>query len=266
MYKIQRKLFSQNFLHSRKIASHLIGRSSIGKNDLVIEIGPGKGILTEQLIKHAGHVFGVEIDARWCTYLREKFRDAHTFTLYQADILSYSLPAYPYKVFANIPFSIEGKIIRKLIDDAHPPQDCYLVVMKEFAYRLCGKYGGNMFTIMHKPWFDFSIVYTFRKTDFEPVPNVDAVLFRFTMKKVSLLPIAEKERYMRFIMDGFRNGEPVYKNLMKKYGHEKIERVFQLLSLNRRTKPSFLTLKQWIALHEKVTLMWAVQGLSLWPR
>ena len=63
MYTIQRKLFSQNFLHSRKLVSHLIGKSSIGKNNLVIEIGPGKGILTEQLIEQAGHVFGVEIDA-----------------------------------------------------------------------------------------------------------------------------------------------------------------------------------------------------------
>lgn len=249
MYKIQRKLFSQNFLHSRKIASHFIGQSSIGKNDLVIEIGPGKGILTEQLIQQSGHVFGVEIDARWCTYLQQKFCDAHNFTLYQTDILSWQLPAYPYKVFANIPFSIEGKIIRKLIDDVHPPQDCYLVVMKELAYRLCGKYGENMFTVMHKPWFDFSIVYTFQKTDFEPVPNVDAVLFRFTLMKNPLLPMAEKDRYQQFVFDGFGNGEPVYKNLMKKYGREKVEKVFQLLSLNRKTKPNSLTLKQWIWLY-----------------
>lgn len=249
MYKIQRKLFSQNFLHSRKLASHLIGQSSIGKNDCVVEIGPGKGILTEQLIQQAGHVFGVEIDARWCAYLQKKFHDAHNFTLYQADILSWQLPAYPYKVFANIPFSIEGRIIRKLIDDVHPPQDCYLVVMKELAYRLCGLYGENMFSIMHKPWFDFSIIYNFRKTDFEPIPNVDAVLFRFVLKKIPLLPIAEKERYMRFIMDGFGNGEAVYKSLSRKYGQEKIEKAFQLLSLNRKTKPNSLTSDQWIWLY-----------------
>lgn len=252
MYKIQRKLFSQNFLHSRKLASHLIGQSSIGKNDFVVEIGPGKGILTEQLIQQAGHVFGVEIDARWCTYLREKFRDAHTFTLYQTDILSYALPAYPYKVFANIPFSIEGKIIRKLIDDVHPPQDCYLVVMKKLAQRLCAAHGENMFSIMHKPWFDFSIVYHFRPTDFEPVPNVDAVLFRFVLKKVPLLPIAEKERYMRFITNGFGNGKAVYKNLKRKYKREKVEKTFQVMSFHRKIKPGSLALNQWIGFYEKL--------------
>ncbi len=252
MYTIQRKLFSQNFLHSRKLVSHLIGKSSIGKNDLVVEIGPGKGILTERLIQQAGHVFGVEIDARWCEYLQKKFRDAHNFTLYQADILSYTLPAHPYKVFANIPFSIEGKIIRKLIDDAHPPQDCYLVVMKELANRLCGNYGENMFSLMHKPWFDFSMIYNFRNTDFEPVPNVEAVLFRCMLKTVPLLPIAEKERYMRFITDGFGNGEAVYKNLVKKFGREKIGCAFQTMSLNRKVKPSNLTLKQWIGLYNKL--------------
>ena len=253
MYKIQRKLFSQNFLHSRKLVSQLIGKSSIGKNDLVIEIGPGKGILTEQLIEHAGHIFGVEIDAQWCTYLHEKFRDVQNFTLYQADMLSWQLPAYPYKVFANIPFSIEGKIIRKLIDDVHPPQDCYLVVMKELAYRLCGQGGENMFLLMHKPWFDFSIIYHFRPTDFEPVPNVDAVLFRFTLKKVPLLPIAEKDRYMRFIMTGFGNGESVYKNLVKKYGREKIEKAFQMVSLHRKVRPNSLMLKDWIILYTMFT-------------
>jgi len=249
MYTIQRKLFSQNFLHSRKLVSHLIGKSSIGKNNLVIEIGPGKGILTEQLIEQAGHVFGVEIDARWCQYLQKKFRDVHNFTLYQADILSFTLPAYPYKVFANIPFSIEGKIIRKLIDDVHPPQDCYLVVMKELAQRLCGKYGENMFSIIHKPWFDLSIVYHFRLTDFEPVPNVEAVLFRFLLKEIPLLPITEKDRYIRFITDGFGNGEAVYKNLVRKFGHEKIKKMFHTTSLNRKVKPSNLTLKQWIGLY-----------------
>jgi len=254
MYKLRRKLFSQNFLHNRKLISKLVRSSSIGKNDLVLEIGPGKGIITEQLLQQSQHVLAVEIDSHWFKYLQDKFTHAQNLTLYQEDILNFRLPALPYKVFANIPFSIEGKIIRKLIDSPNPPEDCYLVMMKELAYRLAAPHKENQFSISHKPWFDFSIQHRFTRKDFTPYANVDAAMIRFKKRKEPLLPWNEKGRYELFIEECFKYGMPIYHTLKIKYGKNKLHRVLNSIGENKDTKPSYLNLEQWIGLYKELAL------------
>jgi len=251
--KLQRKLFSQNFLHNRHLASRLIRSSSVGKNDLVIEIGPGKGILTEQLLQCAQYVLAVEIDPHWYAYVQHRFMYAQNLTLYKADVLQFKLPSLPYKVFANIPFSIEGKIVRQLIDAQHPPKDCYLVIMKNLAYRLSGRCGENLFSLMHKPWFNFSIIHHFQKTDFTPTPNVEAVLFRFTKNEKPLLSWNERVRYQKFMKIGFGQGLPVMKNLKRVYG-DKVIYAFNKLGMRNDIRPTKLLLQQWVSLYRTLTL------------
>ncbi len=253
MYNLRRKLLSQNFLHNRKLVAKLLGRSSIGTNDLVLEIGPGKGIITERLVQQAQHVIAVELDTYWYKYLQQKFSSKNNFTLYQKDFLEYTLPSAPYKVFANIPFSIEGKIIRKLIDAKNPPEDCYLVMMKELAYRLAAPYKENMFSIMHKPWFEFSMYHLFRRTDFEPVPSVDAVMLNFRKRKEPLLIWNDIAKYQRFVEIGFGYGQRLKDNLKKQYGKHNVLQAMRTINLNRDVKPSFVSLEQWVKLYKILT-------------
>lgn len=243
MHKLKRKLLSQNFLHSRYLVSKLVKSSSIGKNDLVLEIGPGKGIITEYLLKSSQHVIAVELDSHWCDYLQEKFRGTNNLTLYQADIMSFDLPKVPFKVFANIPFAIEGKIIRKLIDSPYPPEDCYLVVMKELAFRISAPHKENQFSLIHKPWFDFSITHHFKRSDFTPFPSVDAVLFRFRKKPVPLLPEFEKDSYEKFICHGFGKGLSL--------GHNLDQKVLSDLGVSRKILPNMLPLEKWVELYQQ---------------
>jgi len=252
MYKLRRKLLSQNFLHSRKLVSKLLGNSSIGKSDLVLEIGPGKGIITEQLSQKSQLLIGIELDNHWYKYLYEKFEHQSNVLLYNQDFLNFSLPSLPYKVFANVPFAIEGKIVRKLIDDRYPPEDCYLILMRELAVRLEARQKDNFFSICHKPWFDFSIPYYFERSDFTPHPNVDAVLFRFVKKHQPLLPIKEKQYYQKFIERSFGHGQAVYQNLKIYTDRTILDHAFQKLSLNRKIKPGHLSLSQWIRLYQLV--------------
>lgn len=253
MYSPRRKHYSQNFLYSRKLVAQLLGKSSIGKYDLVLEIGPGKGIITEQLISEARSVIAVEIDQYWYQFLKDKFKICHNLNVYRQDFLTFKLPEVPYKVFANIPFSIEGKITRKLLEAESPPEDTYLIVMKEPAYRWAGLYGENMFSIMHTPWFEFSITHHFRRTDFTPVPGVDAVFLRITKKRVPSLSWQEKESYRHFVKIAYGHGRPVSQNLAKQYGREKVFRSLSDMGIKRNTKPNALNIHQWIALYKKLS-------------
>ncbi len=164
------------------------------------------------------------------------------------------LPKIPYKIFSNIPFSFDGRIIRKLIDDTNPPDDCYLVVMKELAERLSGKNGENQFSLCHKPWFDFSIEHNFQRSDFTPWPSVDAVLLRFTKREVPLLPVNDREKFSKFIADSFGNGLSVSKNLSKKFSKGKILSQLSKYGLNKNTLPNRLSLPVWVSLYKDLLI------------
>lgn len=252
MFIQRRKLLSQNFLRKRKLVQHLVCSSSIGQNDLVLEIGPGKGIITEQLVKQAKHVLTVEIDPQLHDHLKTKFQGVANLTLYQKDFLQFELPNKPYKGFANLPFSIAGKIIRKLINAANPPDNCYLIVMKELGYRLSGKDKNTMFTMMHRPWFNFSIPHHFKRTDFTPMPSANAVMLRFNKRQKPLLDWNDRSEFQKFIRGGFHNGIPVVQNLSKHYGKKAATEAADKIRINENAKPSHLNLEQWITLYKSL--------------
>src|SRR5438874_12896804 len=95
---------SQNFLKGRRLVDRLLDRSSIAATDLVLEIGPGRGRITERLIQRCRHVLAIEQDPRLAWMLRERLPGTPNLTLVEADFLATRLPRQPYKVFANIPF------------------------------------------------------------------------------------------------------------------------------------------------------------------
>lgn len=249
MFKIRRKLLSQNFLFNPQLAKLLVGQSSLGKKDLVLEIGPGKGIITRELVAKAGHVIAVELDSHWYQQLHQQLKSAK-LTLYHADFLAHPLPALPYKVFANIPFAIEGKILRKLLEADNPPQDSYLVVMDGFADRLVSQ-RTNMLQTLHAPWFEFSVEHVFKPEDFTPRPNVTAVLLRCKLRDTFLLPMAQRKAYWKFVQQGYKNGQPVLKNLGKQYGRQAMLKIGQELSVSKKARPAGVGVEMWIQLFMK---------------
>src|SRR3989344_6337013 len=133
MYQLLRQPLSQNFLWNRELVNQLIRASSIAKHDSVLEIGPGTGIITHSLLATARQVIAVEADYRLHHDLTVRFSHTPNLRLIHGDILNFNLPHQPYKVFSNIPFSITGEIIRKLLLAPHPPSDSYLILQSEAA-------------------------------------------------------------------------------------------------------------------------------------
>ena len=246
----RRKLLSQNFLHDKGLVQNLVQRSSIGKNDTVLEIGPGTGIITQQLLKAANHTIAVELDDNLCHLLKSRFSNNNSLTLFNSDFLSFPLPQTNYKVFANLPFQIEGEAVRKLIDSDNPPNDCYLIIRKDLAMRLAGIPRENQFSLMHKPWFEFSIVYDFKPYDFSPSTRVRASMFRFSQRQIPLVPISQKSKYQEFIKLGFGQGLPIFNNLSQKYSREEIKRILDHLRISHYSKPGELSLELWLKLYE----------------
>jgi 23S rRNA (adenine-N6)-dimethyltransferase len=179
--------YSQNVLCNPKLVDRLLDRSGIAADDLVIEIGPGRGVITDRLAARCRQVLAVEKDSRLVEDLRVRFGDAGNVALFEADFLEFPLPMTAYKVFANIPFNITSAIVAKLTSGASPPGDAYLAMQREAAERFLGTPRETLVAVLLKPWFEPAVVHRFRPSDFCPAPGVDVVLLRLRRREVSLV-------------------------------------------------------------------------------
>lgn len=248
MYKLRRPSLSQNFLRDRILVRELVRRSSIGPNDLVLEIGPGQGIITRELLDVGCRVIAVELDERFYHFLKRNFRNNRNLTLYHGDALRTLLPREPYKVFANIPFSIEGRLIRRFLHAVNPPEDCFLVVRRSVAERLSGLYREGLFSVLHKPFFDFEIAYRFGSSDFALATSVQPVLLRILRRSIPLISPHEEHTYRQFVTRGFGGGRRLKQNLKSLFAPKALNNAAQRLGFSVSAMPSELTFQQWIAL------------------
>ena len=127
---------SQNFLTDATLLHRIVRLADIHNNDTVIEIGTGKGHLTEALSKRAGRVCSVEIDTKLIEIAGKRLAKYSNLELISGDFLKYRLPSKgEYKVFANIPYFITTQIVDKLTQGDNPPTDIFLVMEKGAAQR-----------------------------------------------------------------------------------------------------------------------------------
>jgi len=190
MYWLRRRLFSQNFFSNRELISKLIRDSFISSSDTVLDIGAGSGVITRELLKVTPHVIAIEKDSR--------------FTNNPQDFLTFPLPAHPYKVFANIPFSITADIIRKLLQSSHPPSDCYLIIQAEAARKfIINTQANTMSAMLYYPWWKIQITYKFSRSDFQPAPKVNSVLLHIQPRPKPMVPMWQKYDYLDFITYNF---------------------------------------------------------------
>ena len=176
---------SQNFLKNPEFVKGLIDKTSIDANDLVVEIGSGKGIITKLLANKAGRVIGVEIDDKLFADLRKKFQEYPNVEITEADFLKWELPREPYKVFSNIPFNMTTDIVVKLLNAENPPTVTYLIIQDKAAERFigCPVAKNTQMSILLKPYFEMALVARIDRRHFVPVPKVDAVLAMFKKRQ-----------------------------------------------------------------------------------
>jgi 23S rRNA (adenine-N6)-dimethyltransferase len=242
---------SQNFLHSSNLVSQLLKKSSIRPEDVVYEIGPGKAIITLELAKQAKLVVAIEADDRLYSEAKARLQEVSNVDLHHADFLQYSLPKNEYKIFSNIPFNITADITKKLTDAPVPPVDSYLIVQKEAAVKFAGTpYGKEtLFSLTHKPWFNFSIVHHFKQNDFYPVPKVNIVLLRIEKLKKPLINPDHAAMYKDFLAYGFTSFKPTLKKgLSKIFSHVQFLRLADELKFTVSAKPTDLTSEQWLGM------------------
>lgn len=205
-YKTQLS-YSQNFITDKKLLRRITGLSNINKSDTVIEIGAGKGHLTETLCRISGFVYSVELDPKLYGQAKAKLDSYPNLKLIQGDFLRYTLPAKgSYKVFANIPYFITTQIIDKLANAPNPATDIWLVMEKGAAKRFTGTGKETEKSLLLKVGWKMKIIYHFRREDFHPAPSADSVLVHFSRKESPDLDRKEYQNFQTFISHSRKYG------------------------------------------------------------
>ena len=188
----------QHFLKSPKFALMLIGHSNIRKNDIVVEIGAGSGVITTALSKRCKLVYAIEPDHETAEQLRANLKrfGAENVIVIEKDFRDVELPAEPFKVFANPPFRHSAEIFYKLLNlenqdgkivekgMKNPPKSIYLILQKNLALKLIQTdrhYTSQLGHILIDS-YNTKIRLPLRKTDFTPPPAVDTVLFEAKLR------------------------------------------------------------------------------------
>lgn len=198
---------SQNFLTAQRLNRHIVNLSTITKADRVLEIGTGKGHITQVLCQKSAFVESVEIDEKLYRKAHERLKGEKNVKLVLGDFLKYSLPQKgEYKVFANIPFFLTTQIIDKLTRAQNPPKDMWLVMEKGAAKRFMGTPRENSTSLLLKLFWQTERVHQFKREDFHPKPDADTVMVHFHKKERPLLEKKEQEAYQRFINHGIKYG------------------------------------------------------------
>lgn len=241
---------SQNVLRSRQLVDLLLDRSCITTDDLVVEVGPGRGRITEPLVRRCRQVIAIEKDPRLVRLLRGRFASTPNLALVAGDFVNLRLPRRPYKVFANIPFDQTAAIVAKLTSSPRPPDDAYLVLQREAAARFTGQPRGTLWAALLAPRFELTIVHHFRRADFDPPPRVDVVMLRLRKRGPPLLGRDDRRPYRDLVTHCFAAWRPdLLQTLAALIGRARARSVLHAADLSLDVTPSALHPEQWLTLY-----------------
>lgn len=261
-----KKSLGQNFLKDDAVLQRIVESANLSKNDVVIEIGPGQGVLTELLAQKCKKVIAIELDDRLIEMLRNKLRNKENVEIIHDDILKINLPeliekelkadeAKSYKLVANIPYYITAPIIRLLLETEFPPSEMILMVQKEVAERICAKAGEmSILAVSVQYYAQPEYLFTVPKTAFDPMPKVDSAVIRIVTSNQQPATSKKNNRdFFRVVRAGFSaKRKTLVNNLSNGLAIDKkeIEEKLIALGFSKNTRAQELEVEDWKRLIE----------------
>jgi len=259
-----RRELGQNFLKDKRVARWIVAEAGLGKDDLVVELGAGGGMLTRQLARASRRVVAVEYDPYWAMHLRERFSDDDHVRVVQGDALTVTLPKEPFVVVANIPFNITTPILHRLLDDPTAPlQAAHLLVQKQVALKHARSTPTTLKTLNWSPWYRFSAGLKLPADAFDPKPEVDACLMVAAKRGPPLVAPEHRHLFRAFVRRAFvGHGNCVSETLRPFFTRSQLRRLARDNGFSLHCPPSMLTVHQWASVFDSMML---VVPRNRWP-
>ncbi len=252
-----KKSLGQNFLISTRVSSMIAKAGDIVPGEVVVEIGPGKGALTKELLSTGARVIAIEKDSSLISTLEEKFKkeiSEKQLEIILGDALEEIKLPKKYKLIANIPYYITGAILEKFLGDKNQPSLAVLMVQKEVAERIVARDGKeSILSISVKIFGTPTIVMRVSRGNFFPIPNVDSAVLKISDIKNPFSSKEEENNFFNLVKKGFAHKRKKLIGNLSGEGKEKIRRAFSEIGISENARAEEMPLESWKALTEKIS-------------
>jgi 16S rRNA (adenine1518-N6/adenine1519-N6)-dimethyltransferase len=254
---VAKKSLGQHFLVSESALSKIVDAADIHADDIVVEVGPGKGVLTEHLLCFAGKVIAIEKDPELVGGLKETFSRAiegFRLDLIEGDVLDFDPSVMnfykkdlSYKVVANIPYYITNAIIRLFLETKAQPDLMVLLIQKEVAERILARDGKeSILSIAVKAYGTPKIAAKVPAGAFNPPPKVDSAILVINDISKKLFETIDEKVFFKAVRAGFAHKrKKLAGNLTAVYKKDVIKTVFEKLKFKPDTRAEDITIKDW---------------------
>ncbi|MBI5135689.1 ribosomal RNA small subunit methyltransferase A [Candidatus Uhrbacteria bacterium] len=245
--------WGQHFLTDQTVLDGIMASADLKNNDIVLEIGPGKGVLTRHLLATGAQVVAIERDPRLVNVLTTQFQDGPRLRLVQGDALRVDWQALGlvdrgYVVVANIPYSITTPLIEKILVDPRPLW-AQLMIQKDVALRLMARPGDpdrGALSVIVQEAFDVRYLLTVGRDAFEPPPAVESAVIRLDPRSSG----AVDPRYRDFVQRAFRHRRKfLVSGLKQAYPRVDWVHLFEQTGIVMTIRPQELTNEHWKKLY-----------------
>jgi 16S rRNA (adenine1518-N6/adenine1519-N6)-dimethyltransferase len=251
-----KKSFGQNFLVDQTYIAKIISALNPQKDETVIEIGAGRGALTENLIESGANVVAIELERDMIAVLRERFGRAENFRLIEADALKVNFaeiinPEFkiqnpkPVKLVANLPYYISTAILQSLIEQRNVFSEMVLMFQREVVERITANTGNSergFLTVLVEAYLQAERLFNVPPNAFLPAPKVWSSIAR--LKPKENVVIEDEDLFRKIISAGFRQKRKTILNNLKSE-FENIEKVLSGCGIDKQQRAETLTLEDW---------------------
>lgn len=239
----------QHLLHNKRIIHDLLQMANLTPNDIVLDLGAGKGALTFPLAEKAGKVIAVEYDPRFAAILRKKAEAYPNIKIIQQDILKLQLPKEPFVVVAGIPYAITTPIMKMLLHHpANSLQRAVIVMEKGAAKRFTSYPVTNPVILKWRMWFDLEYAMEISRENFSPPPRVDSAGLIIRRKEKPGIPCKDHDSFLGLAEYALKYPQlPLDEALKGVFTPPQITRLVRNLGVDRKMAVCWLNEIQWAA-------------------
>lgn len=265
------KRLGQNFLVEDKAVNNIIESSQITEKDLIIEIGPGLGTLTKELLEKAKKVICIELDTRMITILKERFALYKNFEIIHEDVLKVDLKNLietekqkdneikKVKIVANLPYYITTPIIMKLLEEKLDLETITVMVQKEVADRLTAipgtkKAGAITYSVFY--YAEAEEILEVKPESFIPAPEVTSEVIQFKIRKEPPIKVKDEKTMFKIIKNAFTQRRKTLLNSLVNTkiftNKEQATKVFKNLNIKENIRPEELSLEEFAKIADEM--------------
>lgn len=255
----KRKKLGQHFLNNEFIAEKIVSFADIRKDDTVLEIGPGKGILTSILLKKAKKVIAVEIDDKLVRFLKKRFLDAQNLDLVHKDFLKYDLSPFSekIKVIGNLPYNIGTRIIKYMIDYKGIFSKMIFLLQKEVAERIAaspGKKSYGSLSIFMQLHYEVETLMNISPESFSPHPKIFSTLIKMKSKKQLPRQFDNPELFYKVVKLAFLHRRKKIKNNLRPLFTEQndLKKVSREAGIDLEQRGEMLSIQEYLKLTHSI--------------